>query len=157
MFDLLGFWFVVSLCSVLLLIPVFYVVWFLARHFTQAVTEDKTLAKKVGNWIWATHSKTSTIVFNRFVIYDGINVPATIISVITWLFYLIKEVAACTEHLAGGHPSLVEDVSTIATTLAPYIGSLVVCLLIYIATVYCGRKFWKLKVKVDEIIEKTSD
>lgn len=155
MFDLIGFWFVVSLVCILLFAPMLIIIQPLGAHLVYKITENNCYGNRVGDFIFKTGGCQHSIIFNRFKIYDFWAFIIPTAGIFCWLGYLISIPVRADHYLP--ELSLVDCVSIISTKTSSFMGYVGIFFLIYYGTIFFGKQIWKLKVKVDEIIEKTSD
>lgn len=144
MFDLLGFWFNVSVIVGVLLCPLFPAGAFIVNRFISRVTGDERLAEKYSERVFEWEGIDATIF--------GISVPFPVMVIfgivcpISWLALF----AAFVDH----DMMLVESVTVASTTLAPYTGEVALLIVLYFGVEYLARKMWNVKAKVDSILEK---
>lgn len=154
MFDLIGFWTVVSILTFASTAIGWPIMAFLVEHLVEEITGDNKMARKAGERVF-NEGSSCVILMGRLKIPEGLFIPSAMFSLIFWPIYnIIYWIGTATDKNVF---SITEVVGGIAIHTSSFMGYVGVFLLAYYGTILVGRQFWKLKVKVDEVIEKTSN
>ncbi len=152
MFDLLGFWFNVTVITIFIMFPSIFILKWLTKHFVLKVTKDRELADKAGNFVIQStgnrYNPYETTIFNRIklpVERDGLVVPVimqVIVLCILGIYILTHET------------TLVDVVSNVSSALAPYTGVLALFIIVYYGVIYICSKLFVLQSKINTILKE---
>jgi len=151
MIDLLGFWSTVSVYSGILLFPAALIGLYLLGVLVEKITEGDVKGHKVV--YWKSYPKT-LMVFGKSTLTEGWFIITIITSILAWT---LTGVAIAIAHDLGDPKSLVDVVSEFSAAMSPFIGGFSIAAVLYVLTIYVGRKFWKVSKKVNKLCEKLKD
>jgi len=151
MLDLIGFWFNVSVFTFFLLWTIIPTLGVLSKILVQAITEDSDLAVKAGDFFWESSYGYEKFL-GRFEIHEFFALMAAILSGCLWLGVLA--ISHCAKN---DWDTIAQVVAMWSTVLAPASGWVALVVVGWLATVFGGRRVWKLAQKVDKVLNKLDD
>ena len=152
MFDLIGFWFVVSMVCVAMLTPLCFIAFPLVTHMVGKITGERDLVRKAEKYMFDYLGSGVHLVLNRLKVREELIWSSLIIGCSLWVCSLVSVYSP-----NGRSESVVELIAWWGANTAPFMGYVGVLALVYFGIIFFGKQFWKLKVKVDAVIEKASD
>ena len=131
MFDLLGFWFNVSVIVAVLLAPTALVISVVFPLFVKQVTGDSKLESKVSNWICegvrsGYYSTSYTVVLGKHKVHDALLAVPIAVGTFSWVGLLVGHFVPCDTGEVAIKGTLVGSLGDFAAFLAPYTGSVAV-------------------------------
>jgi len=163
MLDLIGFWFNVSVITLLVaVIPLFFVGFFLVRHMLVKITNDERASYKTMSKVWDNWGDYHYFFNTKFDGYgDAIESKFKINEVILGVYVfciavgvIMLGIAYLEKDLEG--LTLIGSVSGISEAFAPYTSGVAIFLAAYFGVIYVGRKVYLISEKVNKVMEKVN-